>query len=68
MPEGVNIIEQGGYVSESLKDYLGRHEEMDNRLTKGGNIRFLTTERAEQFREKAAIFMGEEIAAERVQL
>lgn len=68
MPEGVNVIEQGGYVSESLKDYLGRHEEMDNRLSKGGNIRFLTTERAEQFREKAAIFMGEEIAAERVQL
>lgn len=68
MPAGVHIIEQGGYVAQSLKDYLGRHPEMDVRLSKGSSVRFLTTERAEQFRDKAAVFMGETIEAERVQL
>jgi glutamate racemase len=64
----VKIIEQGGYVAQSLKDYLLRHPEMEKRLTKEGTIRFLTTERAEQFQQKAAIFMGEGLDAERITL
>lgn len=68
MPEGVKIIEQGGYVAQSLKDYLLRHPEMEKRLTKEGTIRFLTTERAEQFQQKAAIFMGEGLDAEGITL
>ena len=68
MPKSVNIIEQGGYVASSLKSYLDRHPEMEECLSKEGSVRFLTTERAEQFREKAAAFMGEELKAERVQL
>lgn len=68
MPQGVNIIEQGGYVAQSLKDYLQRHPEMEEHITKGGAARFLTTEQAEAFQSKAAIFMGEPLEAERVQL
>ena len=68
MPKGVNIIEQGGYVAQSLRDYLNRHPEMEERITRSGTIHFLTTERAEQFQEKAAVFMGEQLKAERVQL
>lgn len=68
MPEGVNIIEQGGYVAQSLKDYLSRHPEIEERVTKGSSVRLLTTERAELFREKATIFMGEDIEAQRIQL
>ena len=66
MPEGVRIIEQGSYVAESLQNYLARHPEMETRLTKGGSARFLTTEQAEAFRSKAAVFMGHPIEAERV--
>lgn len=68
MPQNVKVIEQGGYVATSLKSYLDRHPEMENNLSKEGSIRFLTTERAEQFNKKAGTFMGEEIEAERVQL
>ena len=68
MPESVHIIEQGHYVAQSLKDYLHRHPEMRERLTEGGSARFLTTELAEAFQQKATIFMGEELEAERVQL
>ena len=68
MPEGVHIIEQGHYVAQSLKDYLMRHPEMANRLIEGGTVRFLTTEQAEAFQSKAAVFMGEQLEAERVHI
>ena len=68
MPKSVNIIEQGHYVAESLQDYLRRHPEMRERLTEGGSTRFLSTEQAEAFQQKATVFMGEELKAERVQL
>ena len=68
MPASVNIIEQGEYVAQSLKDYLFRHPEMVQRISEGGEARFLTTEQAETFQAKATIFMGEPLKAERVQL
>ena len=68
MPEGIHVIEQGGYVAQSLKDYLCRHPEMEERITKGGTVRFLTTEQAEAFQQKAAVFIGEPLTADRVQL
>ncbi|MBP5393028.1 MAG: glutamate racemase [Bacteroidaceae bacterium] len=68
MPQGVRVIEQGNYVAESLRNYLARHPEMEERLTKGGSAHFLTTEQADAFRSKAAVFMGETLDAERVAL
>lgn len=68
MPSGIHVIEQGGYVARSLQDYLGRHAEMEQHLTRGGQIRFLTTEQAEAFQAKASVFMGTSVEAERVQL
>lgn len=67
MPRGVHIIEQGGYVAQSLKDYLARHPEMEGHITKGGTVCFLTTEQAEAFQSKAVVFMGEQLKAERIQ-
>ena len=66
MPQGICIIEQGSYVAESLQDYLTRHGEMARRITCGGSVRFLTTERAETFGQNATTFMGEPLSAERV--
>ena len=68
MPDGVHVIEQGSFVAQSLKDYLERHPEMRERITTGGSVRFLTTEQAEAFQSKAAVFMGEQLEAKRVQL
>ena len=68
MPQGVHIIEQGNYVAQSLGNYLGRHPEMRERITTGGTTRFLTTEQAEAFQSKAVVFMGEQLAAERILL
>ena len=68
MPRGIRVIEQGGYVAHSLKDYLTRHPEMEERVSTGGTARYLTTEQAEVFQSKATVFMGEPLEAERIHL
>ena len=56
-PSQINIIPQGNYVAQSLKDYLLRHENMEQRCTKGGTTLFLTTENESKFRESASLFL-----------
>lgn len=55
-PEGVKILQQGGLVADSLKDYLRRHPEMDCRLSRGGSVEFLTSENTAKFDELASLF------------
>ena len=68
MPKSVHIIEQGGIVAESLKDYLHRHPEMEQRCSKGGTCEYFTTEDAEKFSEMGSIFVNEKINAKHVTL
>ena len=51
-----------------LRSHLRRHPEMDERLTRGGSCRFLTTDLCEHFDGLARIFMGEPIVSERVEI
>lgn len=66
MPDNIHVIEQGNYVARSLKEYLSRHDDMSEHITSEGTIRFLTTEQADVFQAKAAIFMDTAVEAERV--
>lgn len=66
VPDGVSVFPQGNYVAESLKDYLLRHPEMDIRLAKTGQTRFLTTESTEKFSEVAALFLSEPVRVEQI--
>ncbi len=68
LPDGVTVVSQGDYVAESLKDYLKRHPEMDNRCTKKGTCKFLTTESEKKFSESASIFLNKEIHVEKVNI
>ncbi len=68
LPSHINIVTQGELVAESLKDYLYRHPEMDNKCTKGGITRFYTTESVDKFQESAANFLDEKIFASRITL
>lgn len=61
LPEGIKIIEQGPIVGYSLKDYLERHPEMEERCSKGGKITYLTTEDSSRFNTLAARFTGQKI-------
>lgn len=67
-PSGVNIIEQGGIVAESLADYLLRHPEIETLCTKGGTTTFYTTENAEKFRQSASLFLQRDIQVEHITL
>ena len=59
-PSHIRIVPQGEYVAQSLQNYFRRHPEMDNRCTKEGTCRFLTTESESKFQESASIFLQEE--------
>ncbi len=66
VPAHIQILKQGHIVAEKLIDYLKRHPEMETRLSRVGQVSFLTTEAAETFNSKATLFMGREIEAQTV--
>ncbi len=68
VPRGVQIVPQGEYVANSLKDYLHRHPEMDRKCSKGGSYRYLTTENTDKFSESAKLFLHEDVDVDNVTL
>ena len=68
LPSGITVIPQGQYIATSLEDYLRRHSEMDQRLSRGGTCQYFTTESATKFRESASLFLHEEITAQHIAL
>lgn len=68
VPAGVQILEQGKVVSASLTDYLKRHPEMDQCLSKTGTVKYYTTENIEVFERNATTFIGKEIKGEKILL
>lgn len=67
-PAGVRIVPQGDYVASSLRDYLTRHTDMAARLSRGGTVRYLTTEQPSVFNPSATMFLREEIEATSITL
>jgi glutamate racemase len=68
VPEGIEVIEQGSIVAQSLGDYLQRHPEMDKQCTKGGGLAFYTTGDTTDFDEHAAHFFGVPVKSAHLQL
>ncbi len=68
VPKQVVILEQGNVIVEKLISYLQRHPEIDTRISKNGDVRFQTTESAENFNEKAALFLGRKVLSEAIHL
>lgn len=64
----VKVISQGEIVAKSLADYLHRHPEMDEKCSKNGRTRYLTTENPGKFSSSASIFLAEDIVAEHVEV
>ena len=68
LPAGVRVVPQGEYVAESLKDYLLRHPQIEQRCKKNGEAHYLTTENPEKFKEQAQIFLHEPVEVENITL
>jgi glutamate racemase len=65
-PQGVNIIQQGPIVAESLADYLKRHPEIDRHCSRGGACKYFTTEDPDHFSPLASVFVNEPVNAQRI--
>ncbi|MGG9971074.1 glutamate racemase [Ferruginibacter sp. SUN002] len=61
VPSNIQIVSQGQIVAKSLANYLERHPEIDQNLSKNGQIGFFTTDSAEDFDDHASIFFGKPI-------
>lgn len=68
VPPHIRIISQGDIVAESLAKYLQKHDEIEERCTKGGKLSFYTTDSVEEFDEHAAIFFGEALKSRHLEL
>ncbi len=68
LPPQVRLVSQGEIVATSLQDYLIRHSEMEDRITKTGNRQFYTTDDTAGFDEKATLFFGEPLQARQIHL
>lgn len=64
----IRIVCQGHLVAQSLRDYLVRHPEYSDQLSRGGTCIYLTTESATRFAESATLFLGGPIEATRIEL
>lgn len=64
----ITTIAQGELEAASLKDYLTRHPEYREPLSKGGTCTYLTTENADRFAQSASIFLNSPIQAKIISL
>lgn len=66
LPKHIKLLAQGDIVADSLIDYLNRHPEMEERLAKNSQRAFYTSGDVSSFNEHASVFLGEKIAAKKL--
>ena len=68
LPQYISILTQGDIVATSLKNYLYRHSDLSQSLSKGSTCTYLTTESPEKFSQLASIFLENPIEAKHISL
>jgi glutamate racemase len=69
LPGHIKVVPQGDIVAASLKDYLNRHPEMEQKLTRGGTRQFFTTsDDTDDFDLHASMFFSEQVKSEYIPL
>ncbi|NOR75178.1 MAG: glutamate racemase, partial [Draconibacterium sp.] len=66
VPEKIKILEQGQIVADKLVEYLQRHPEINDKLSKSGSVKLQTTESAENFENMASLFLGRKVKAQNI--
>jgi len=65
-PARIKIVNQGEIVAQSLKNYMERHPEIEERCSKHRARTFFTTESPDLFNELGSKFLGEEISSSKI--
>ena len=69
LPANIKVVPQGDIVAKSLQDYLHRHPEMEQKLTRGNTQEFFTTsDDTQDFDIHASMFFGEQVKSEYIPL
>ena len=69
LPARIKVVPQGDIVAKSLKDYLFRHPEMEQKLTRNNTRQFFTTsDDTADFDHHASMFFGEQVKSEYIPL
>jgi glutamate racemase len=68
IPEGITVLSQDTIVAPSLVDYLERHPEMVERLSKTGQMQFQTTDNNSDFDRLGGLFMQTPIRSKRIEI
>ena len=68
LPSEIRIISQDEIVAKSLKNYLQRHPEIDEKCSKNAQRNFYTTDSPEIFNKQGTLFFGQKIASEKIVL
>ncbi|MBI2730808.1 MAG: glutamate racemase [Sphingobacteriales bacterium] len=67
-PADMTILSQGEIVAISLVNYLQRHQEMEQQISKNGQQCFYTTDSTEDFDNHATLFYGTGVSSKHVDL
>jgi len=69
MGKNCKVLDGPDIVSEKLTDYLSRHPEIDGKISRRGEVRYVTTDDPDRFKLFGEKFLGQRIAGvERVTL
>jgi len=68
VPPQTELLSQGDIVAARLSDWMARHPDQESRLSRGGSLRFATTDDPVWFAARGEALLGTPIRAERVKL
>ncbi len=68
IPKNIKLISQGEIVAPSLKDYLKRHDWLNKKISKNGQVTYLTTESSDLFNESVEYIFGQHVNAKNIHL
>ena len=68
VPAHITVLSQGEIVANSLSVYLKKHNEIEEKCSKNGQISFYTTDAVEDFDNHAAIFYGKPVKSTHLSL
>lgn len=66
--KSIEVLDSAKIIGEKLQDYLSRHPEIESKLTRGKDHRFLVTDLTDIFSDNAEKWLGQKVKLEKINL